>query len=722
MTISRFLRFGMHTAPRARTLRHACLLPLLALTVTTGCEGEPPKADDSLGAGPVNSPVDPDADPVPDAVYDLDHDGYTSDVDCDDNDWAIHPDAEELCDGKDNDCDASIDEGWDADGDGFLPFECDGGDDCDDANASVNPGADDVPYDGIDQDCDGVDNLDADGDGFNALEVGGNDCDDTLASVYPGAEEVAKDGVDQDCDGFDLLDGDGDGFDDQDFGGTDCNDSDATIFPDAWEWMNDGVDSDCDGTDGREVDMTEAEVVFSGSSASNDYLGFSIVHCDFDADGVEDLVISAPLSSGALGRVGIFMGASAENWSTAGSLDDADIIITGDEVAFGMGLACGDIDGDGLVDLVAGSGEYYYYDADFTMSVWYGASGWTAEMSQAEADAHLEVDLGGTSSATSIYALDFSLADLDADGMDDLLVNAAVPEGLSSGSDPDGALWLIPGGTWAGTYLADDVVTRRISPDVDGAVTGFKVIDDWNGDGLNELVLEQGAYTSDVSGPEYQLGRVSFLSGWPSADGQAADLAFASVEGSNGFDSGFGIGSEFADFTNDGAMDFLGCGPYVPYSTRTNSGACYLFDDVASDLTATGLPASTYADNSVVSGYQDGMFGVYTSLVPDVNGDGVPEVLAVEPGGGTGARGRSMILNGAEMAAAGGFPDDVALAEFTHVNNYSMVSSTRAIGDFDGDGHTDFVFGALGYGLTSSSGGYFQGRVWVWMSSKYLGQ
>ncbi len=552
MTISRFQRSGVHTPLRARAVRHACLLSLLALSVTTGCEGEPVKLDDSLGTGPVTSPVDPDAEPVPEPVYDLDHDGYASDVDCNDNDWAIHPEAEELCDGKDNDCDASIDEGWDADGDGFLPVECEGGDDCDDANAAVNPGADDVPYDGIDQDCDGVDNLDADGDGFNAIEVGGNDCDDTQASVYPGAEEVAKDGIDQDCDGVDLLDGDGDGFDDQDFGGTDCNDSDATIFPDAWEWMNDGVDSDCDGTDGREVDMTEAEVVFSGASASNDYLGFSIVQCDFDADGIDDLALSAPLSAGALGRVGIFLGASAESWNTAGSLDDADIIITGADVAFGMGLACGDIDGDGLVDLVAGSGEYYAYGADFTMSVWYGASGWASEMEQSEADAHLEVDLGGTSSSTSIYGLDFGLADLDADGLDDLMVNGAVPVGLSSGNDPDGALWMIPGGTWAGTYQAVDVVTRRVTPDVDGAITGFKVLDDWNGDGENELVLEQGAYSTDVSGPEYVVGRVSFISGWPASDGQAADLAFASVEGSNGFDSGFGTGSEFADFTNDG--------------------------------------------------------------------------------------------------------------------------------------------------------------------------
>ena len=705
-----------------RGLRRVSLLSVLAVAAATsvGCEGEPVKPDGSINDNPVTSPVDPEADPAPDPVYDLDHDGYTSEVDCDDNDWSIHPEAEELCDGKDNDCDSSIDEGWDSDGDGHLPLECDGGDDCDDNSAGVNPSADDVPYDGIDQDCDGVDNLDADGDGFDAIAVGGNDCDDTLASVYPGAPEVPKDGVDQDCDGVDLLDGDGDGYDDQSFGGTDCNDNDASIYPDAWEWMNDEIDSDCDGSDGRAVDMTESAAVLTGTSGSNDYLGFSIASCDFDDDGIDDLVVSAPLSDGGAGTVGIFLGASAGSWDTATSMDSADVVIEGERVGFGMGIACGDIDGDGLADLVAASGEYYGFSTDFTMSVWYGANGWSAEMLQVEADAHIVADLGATSS--SVYNLSFALGDLDGDGMDDLMVDGSVPDGLSSGYDPDGTLWLIPGGVWSGTYAVTDVIDKRISPDVTEAITGFQVVEDWSGDGKAELMLQQAAYTSSVTGTEYVLGRVSFISGWPGSDGQAADLAFASLEGANGDDRGFGYGAHMADLNGDGAIDFLGCAPFVPYISNTNSGTCYFFDDASSDITATGLVASTYSDNSVGSGYQDGLFGSFTSMVPDINGDGIDEVLVVEPGGGTGARGRSLILDGVGLSSGGERPDAVSLAEFTHVNNYSFVSQTRAMGDFDGDGHADFVFGGFGYGLTSSGGGSYQGRVWIWLSSRYLGQ
>ena len=58
------------------------------------------------------------------------------------------------------------------------------------------------------------------------------DCDDSDASVYPGATELPNDGIDQDCDGSDSivpLGFDGDGFDQDE----DCDDSDASIYPGA---------------------------------------------------------------------------------------------------------------------------------------------------------------------------------------------------------------------------------------------------------------------------------------------------------------------------------------------------------------------------------------------------------------------------------------------------------------------------------------------------------
>jgi len=96
-----------------------------------------------------------------------------NDEDCDDADGAVFPGADEICDGKDGDCDGVVpDDEVDGDGDGYLGC----GEDCDDGDASVHPGAFEI-CDGVDSNCDGaVDDADNDG-------TGGVDCEEALVVV-----------------------------------------------------------------------------------------------------------------------------------------------------------------------------------------------------------------------------------------------------------------------------------------------------------------------------------------------------------------------------------------------------------------------------------------------------------------------------------------------------------------------------------------------------------
>jgi hypothetical protein len=223
-------------------------------------------------------------------VTDADGDGYSSDLDCDDSNAAINPGATEECNSIDDNCNGAIDEGvkstfyLDSDGDNYgnpsatteactAPTGYVGNStDCNDGNNSIYPGAAEIAYDDIDQDCSGADLTDVDGDGFDSTAVvGGTDCDDNDNNTYPGAAEIAYDGIDQDCNGADLTDVDGDGFDSSVVaGGTDCNDNDNTIYPGATETPYDGVDQDCTGSDLTDVDGDGYDALGAGGDDCND--------------------------------------------------------------------------------------------------------------------------------------------------------------------------------------------------------------------------------------------------------------------------------------------------------------------------------------------------------------------------------------------------------------------------------------------------------------------
>jgi hypothetical protein len=193
-------------------------------------------------------------------------------------------------DGVDQDCDGNSD--YDADGDGYTPDEYANlptigipedlepllpGGDCNDNNASINSEQTEVWYNGVDQDCQGDNDYDADGDGFVRDEhVGlstegiegsdllpGNDCNEEDFAINPDETETYYDGIDQNCDGLDDYDADGDGFATSDplydgmseLPSTDCDDNDSAVHPGAMEVLTDERDLDCDG-EGDSVGLT----------------------------------------------------------------------------------------------------------------------------------------------------------------------------------------------------------------------------------------------------------------------------------------------------------------------------------------------------------------------------------------------------------------------------------------------------------------------------------
>ena len=170
---------------------------------------------------------------------DMDGDGFTNQEDCDDTNAEVNPSAQEIpYNGIDEDCNPNTPDD-DLDGDGFNNNS-----DCNDDDASINPNAVEIPNNGMDDDCNPntsdnpIEENDMDGDGFTNQE----DCDDTNAEVNPSAQEIPYNGIDDDCNPNTPDDDlDGDGFNNN----SDCNDDDASINPNAEEIPNNGMDDDC---------------------------------------------------------------------------------------------------------------------------------------------------------------------------------------------------------------------------------------------------------------------------------------------------------------------------------------------------------------------------------------------------------------------------------------------------------------------------------------------
>jgi hypothetical protein len=288
--------------------------------------------------------VDNDATDATDWYADADGDGHgagaatsactaptgsvDSDDDCDDADATAFPGATEVCDGADQDCDGTADNGVmstfyaDADTDtygdptastdactapsGYVADDSD----CNDADGAVNPAATEV-CDSADNDCDTVIDdgvtstfyADADADTYgdpdtswqgcaapSGFVTDATDCDDTDADANPAGTEVCN-GADDDCDGtaddgVDVAfyqDNDEDGFGDLATearacampsgvvaDSTDCDDTDSGVYPGAPE-LCDGMMDDCDGTGWTLADEDGLATWFpeSGAAASN---------------------------------------------------------------------------------------------------------------------------------------------------------------------------------------------------------------------------------------------------------------------------------------------------------------------------------------------------------------------------------------------------------------------------------------------------------------------
>jgi hypothetical protein len=540
-----------------------------------------------------------------DSFYDdEDGDGARDDVDCGPTDAAVHPGADELCNTIDDDCDLSIDEDpvggdlWfvDADGDGHgdpagTPIRlCEAGpgmavagDDCDDTEPLAWSGAPDTCNDGVDNDCDGLPAVDCGLEGAVSLASAG--------AVLHG--DAAGDQTGASVSSFGDLDGDGL----------------ADLLVGAPQHHGVGVAYIVTGTPRGQVSLAEATTTVGGTFRTGQ-VGCAVAGPgDVDGDGLPDLLVGGSY-------VGTDFGVGAAYLITAigtgeQDVDDARATFRGSDPGDFLGAAvagAGDVDGDGLADLLLGAPGHDHTTTDTGAAYLY-----TGAPEGPRGPSSARSTFLGTRVSGNFGTAVASAGDVDGDGRDDLVVGA--PE-----ADEQGVAYLFvdpePGLTEAtdatATFLGDHAYGYAGL-----AVAGAGDID---GDGLADILV--GAPGAGIA--HDGDGAVYVLTGAP----HGATYLYAARTRFRGDAANAQAGRSVAaggDIDGDGRGDLI-----IGSVQGSGGGATWIVDDIP-----MGTVDLATASGVIRAGGGDAEAGAAVAIVGDVDGDARDDLLIGAPYDGT---------------------------------------------------------------------------------------
>ncbi len=459
------------------------------------------------------------------------------------------------------------------------------------------------------------------------------------------------------------------------------------------------------------IDLALADLALVGEEA-HDYAGGAVSSAgDVDGDGLADLLVGAPgADAGGVGAGRAYLVISGQVGSRSSlDLSDASVVFTGEATGDGAGgavAAAGDVDGDGLADLLVGA----YRNDD-------GAGSAGKAYLLAGADLALGSAVGLDQAAWSFvgeegaYGAGVSVAgggDVNGDGLDDVLIGAV-------GRYATGYVHLVLGTRHGAGILPLGSADLSLSGVTEGDNAGLSpaMAGDVDGDGLNDVLV--GAFGNNDSGDE--AGKVYLLQGDTLGGASDGDLAMADTSLS-GERTGDAAGLSVAgtgDVDGDGLADLL-VGAPCNDDGGDLAGKAYLV--LGSTLTHQVSLGLAYADHSFTGEEAEDRAGQTVADAGDVDGDGLSDLLigAMYNDQGGEYAGKAYLVLGSGLQASSSL--ELADADMSWLGQSSGDLASRALagpGDVDGDSLADLFIGAT----HTNTGGLDAGKAYLLLAAGF---
>ena len=390
--------------------------------------------------------------------------------------------------------------------------------------------------------------------------------------------------------------------------------------------------------------------VLSGVAGSDS--GWSVSGAgDINADGVADLIIGAIFANSQAGASYVVFGKSGIGSSGSLALSSLNgsngFVLSGITVGDGSGHSVsgvGDINGDGVADLIVGA-PYANSEAGASYVVFgkpgIGSSGSLTLSSLNGSNGFVLPGVASSYSGRSVSGA----GDVNGDGVADLIIGAY---GANSVAGASYVVFGKPGiGSSASLALSSlNGSNGFVLPGVANSVSGFSVsgAGDVNGDGVADLII--GAYgANSVAGASY------VVFGKPGI-GSSGSLTLSSLNGPNGFVLP-GVASSYSGVSVSGAGDINGDGVddliIGAYEANSLAGASYVVFGKPGIGSSGGLALSSLNGNNgfVLNGVAGSQIGLSVSSAGDVNADGVADLIIGAPDANSYAGASYLVFGGA---------------------------------------------------------------------------